>query len=158
MELASLRIADLKSVPIWRYEYSNGKELIEKTDMTELSDSKGYMISDHDYTHIVLTEYCLNNKAIFWGYSSIEDACDMEYVEPVIILENKHLNFWKAHLNGTEGMQSFLSELGYTESEVFPIKAKSLVMYNGQTIHMIITSFRNLISSMYDKSFQETIT
>jgi hypothetical protein len=149
MLLSNITLDQLKMNPIWKYESKHeNSELIENifsTDLNEIIDE------ENNTSYIVYTIFIDSNGNKYEGFCSPEDSSGIDYVQPVIIHNNKHLYFWPNRtLNLTE-KELFIHVLNESTYNPFPIKCLPQIKVNNRIINIDIISFDD-IKTNYWKS------
>ncbi len=132
--LIELTISDLQSSPIWEHWYEGDIEFIRPTTMKEIAE-------DSNSGHIVLTDFIFNNGQEFIGFCASQDTSGLDYIQPVIIVENGQVEFWKDIDWTAEEKEEALNKLGLEWQEVFPIHYMTQVQCDGKYFSGTIIDF-----------------
>ena len=122
MKLLELKIEDLQKNPFWSYNGKNDNDALIKPILINQIEN--------DVTYIAKTNFKLMDGTILLGYCSPEDDSGLDYTQPTIIYENKHINLFEIESN--TNYKRILSEILNKNSEkIFPIMIECLIKERG---------------------------
>jgi hypothetical protein len=119
-QLIELTKADLAYSPVWKCWTDKGVEFVSATQCKSISGNS----CDN---HIVLTEFVLNNGAIFTGFCSPQDPSGLDYIQPVLFTQNGQVNLHQENAWDNRTEQTALSQIGLAKESVFPIKYQTKI-------------------------------
>src|SRR6187399_1958289 len=126
--LAALTYEDLISCPVWLYHGPTD-------DVAQVSAAPGANLTDNPSstggTYIALSEFKLANGRTYPGYSSPADPSGLDYIQPVLLANDRHLRL--CNENG-ELIDAGWTQLGFARGETFPISWRCLVPVDGKVV------------------------
>ena len=122
--LQNLSADDLIRKKVWKYISEDGNDdtaKVEPVELNELSESLNEV-------YVALTYFKVADGTIYTGYSSPADSSGLDYIQPVIIFEDRHLPLWNGD---SEQISDILKK---KISDIFPIEFECQVPVDGQTL------------------------
>jgi hypothetical protein len=122
--LQKLSAEDLLRKKVWKYISEDGNDdtaKVEPAELNELSES----LND---VFVALTYFTVADGTIYTGYSSPTDSSGIDYIQPVIIFEGRHLPLWNGD---SEQISNILKK---RISDIFPIEYECQVPVDGKTL------------------------
>jgi len=132
--LIDLTLSDLIKFNIWETWIENGIEYVRPSTDIEIFE-------DSNIGHIVLTDFTLQNKTKFIGFCSPQDPSGLDYLQPVILSDNGHVEFWKDNGWTLEDKQVIFNKLRITDKSLFPIRFETKVKCNNNYYSGTILDF-----------------
>ena len=124
--ISQLSIEDLKSSPVWEWRESEYSEEARPTALDSIPEADGNLV------YIALTKFTLLNGEELYGYCSPGDDSGLDYIQPVIILEDCQWNIYEGPLPSQ-----------MRERNIFPIAFECLVPCNGKFLKQLISRTHN---------------
>jgi hypothetical protein len=121
---------DLQKKKVWKYfsDLNNDDTaMVESTDLIDLTESD-------DEVYIALTLFSIDDGTTFIGYCSPTDFSGLDYIQPVILFEDKHIALW----NGISANE-LSNILNKKISDIFPIRFECQVPVDGEILKSKIT-------------------
>jgi hypothetical protein len=115
--LLDLTNADLMAQPVWAYS-GDRDEVAFVNPIRALRSFEG--------VYIARTQFILASGQIMFGYCSPAETSGIDYVQPVIIHENRHIPFWRDEV-GLISSQQIADELGLSLQAIFPLTYRCLI-------------------------------
>jgi PilZ domain len=126
--LGDLTVPDLRSTPVWRYEGGTGSEaLVEPARRDTLSQTD-------DEIFLAATEFVLFDATHHVGYCFPADDSGLDYLQPAIVSDSGHVNFWFDEPAPPEVLSRQWHALGKMPQAVFPVDFQCLVPVDGRTV------------------------
>ena len=126
--LGDLTVPDLRSSPVWRYEGGTGPEaLVEPARRDSLSQAD-------DEIFLAATEFVLFDASRHFGFCFPADDSGLDYLQPSIVSDSGHVNFWFDEPAPPELLSRQWRALGKTPHAVFPVDFQCLVPVDGRTV------------------------
>jgi hypothetical protein len=126
--LVDLTVEDLEASPVWRYEGGSGAHAtVAPTKRVSLSQTD-------DEIFLAATEFQLAEASRHFGFCFPADDSGIDYLQPVIILPTRHVNFWFDGPAERAILSSQWKALGKEPREIFPVDYRCLVPVDGRTV------------------------
>jgi hypothetical protein len=127
--LEELTVEDLRASPVWRYEGGTGPAaFIEPAKRDSLSQVD-------DEIFLAATEFELQDSSRYLGFCFPADDSSIDYLQPVIVSPQGHVNFWFDEPAAPEVLSRQWKALGREPELVFPVEFRCLVPVDGRTVH-----------------------
>ena len=118
--LREILISDLVAVPVWEHWIQDDIEYAKPSDKTEISETD-------EVGFIVLTEFEFSNGDVYHGFCSPKDTSGLDYIQPVVLIDDLHLEFW-SEINLTSIQKTaMLKKLRLNFEEIFPVTFTSKI-------------------------------
>ncbi|HEY6928054.1 MAG TPA: PilZ domain-containing protein, partial [Thermoanaerobaculia bacterium] len=126
--LVDLTVEDLEASPVWRYEGGTGAHAtVAPTKRVSLSHAD-------DEIFLAATEFQLADSGRHFGFCFPADDSGIDYLQPVIVLPARHVNFWFDGPAELAALSSQWKALGKEPREIFPVAYRCLVPVDGRTV------------------------
>ena len=122
--LKSISISDLELSPIWEHWIEDDIEYVKPVYKEGISEED---IIDY----IVLTEFVFNNNNRYQGFCSPKDTSGIDYIQPVVIINNQQLEFYSDTRKNMDIQGKILKQFGLSKNEIFPLIYKTKVKCDG---------------------------
>jgi len=126
--LVDLTAEDLEASPVWRYEGGSGAHAaVVPTKHVSLSQTD-------DEIFLAATEFQLKDSSRHFGFCFPADDSGIDYLQPVIILPTRHVNFWFDGPAEPATLSVQWKALGRQPGDIFPVAYRCLVPVDGRTV------------------------
>jgi hypothetical protein len=140
-QVRDLRPHDLELFPIWEHaldeegEPGQDEETVRpRTDLTVADPAEGMLIAR--------AELVAQDGTRYDGYLYPSDEPDIAYVQPTIVTEDGQVNFWYgAFPPKPAALEAVYEVLGKTAEQLFPIKFRAVVRYEGAALEGEVPAF-----------------
>lgn len=136
--LRDLTADDLRTTPVWKsLGGPDADALVEPTKRATLSETEGEIF-------VALTDFVLGNGQQHIGFCSPVGDSGLDYVQPVILTAQGHVNLWFDQPPGHHILAEQWSRLGVSEADLFPIKYECLVPVDGRRVVGELLNLRSM--------------
>lgn len=128
--LRELTLPDLDEHPIW--EHLGGSDdvatVLPRADFHD-PDTRGY---------VAKTQFEAARGDTFVGFCSPQGDSGLDYIQPVIIVGSRQINLWDESAGEATDSKSIANALGLTTTEVFPLRYRCLVPFEGEYLEDVV--------------------
>jgi PilZ domain len=126
--LVELTVQDLTASPVWSYEGGSGAEaVVAPTQRDALSQAD-------DEIFLAATDFELFDATRHVGFCFPADDSGLDYLQPVIVSESRHVAFWFDGPATPEALSAQWAALGKEPDEIFPVAFRCLVLVDGREV------------------------
>jgi len=124
--ISELTISDLKETPVWEWREDDTGKYVQLTALQSLTEYSSGPV------HIAATRFTLGNGQVCFGYCSPAEASGLDYIQPVIIVEDNHVALWHEASSQTNHLAKVAALLNIDIVSLFPIGLECLIPVDGE--------------------------